>query len=199
MGEGAEAALALDDGEGDAHLAAEGGEPHNQLNRINVVSDEDQLGLLLLNEGGDVLQAVLEDNGGSAGLVLGGGGGLNTLLLLLSGLGLVLQEELESLGSLVLVQSLGELVDHWGDLEALQQDLLLALQTNVLGPSDIAREIAASGADVATNTSVLGAGGEQSGGLLGFLGGLLGNLLVSLGRLLIERKNKMDIRIEKHK
>lgn len=39
------------------------------------------------------------------------------------------------------VQSLTELVDWWGDLQALEQDSLLALEADVLGPADKPAEI----------------------------------------------------------
>jgi len=45
----AEEALVVDDGVRDAHLAAEGGEPHDELHGVNVGGDDDELGLLLLD------------------------------------------------------------------------------------------------------------------------------------------------------
>ena len=51
--EGAEAALALDDAVRDVHLAAQGREEDDELDRVDVVSDDDKLGLLVLNELGD--------------------------------------------------------------------------------------------------------------------------------------------------
>lgn len=51
--------LALDNAVGNIHLAAQGGEPHNKLDGVNIVSDDHQLGLLRLNELGDVIQTVL--------------------------------------------------------------------------------------------------------------------------------------------
>jgi hypothetical protein len=52
---GTETGLALDDDVGDAHLAAEGGEEDDELNGVNVVGDDDEVGLLLLDETDDVL------------------------------------------------------------------------------------------------------------------------------------------------
>lgn len=100
----AEAGLALDDDVRDAKLAAESGEPDNELDGVDVVGDGDELGLLLLNKGGDVVQAELDDSGGlrlnnSLGVL---GLGLSSLqetsLLLGLALGLVLVEELEESG-----------------------------------------------------------------------------------------------------
>lgn len=59
-----------------------------------------------------------------AGL-LGGGDVLKALLLGLLVLGLVLHEQLEELGGLVLVERLAELVDGRGHLQPLHQDLVI--------------------------------------------------------------------------
>ena len=77
VGKSSESALSLHNGERNAHLAAQGGEPHNQLDGIDVVGDDNELGLLLLDKGGDVLKAILEDVGGRGdGSTLLGSGGL---------------------------------------------------------------------------------------------------------------------------
>jgi hypothetical protein len=101
---GTETGLALDDNVGDTHLAAEGGEEDNQLNGVNVVGDQDEGGLLVLDEADNVVQTEL----GGVGLLgdillllaLRDGGSLLGQALLLLGLGLraVLVEDLESLG-----------------------------------------------------------------------------------------------------
>ena len=99
----AETGLALDDGVGDTHLAAEGGEEDDELNGVNIVGDEDESGLLGLDEGDNVVETVL---GGVRLLTdillllaIGDSGSLfgKTLLLLSLGLGTVLVEDLESL------------------------------------------------------------------------------------------------------
>ncbi len=104
------------------------------------MSDDDEEGLLVLNEGGDVVDSVL-DVEGLGSLVLGIRGGslllglsAKTLALGNMGLGAVLVEQLEDLSGKVLVGSLGELVDRWGDLQTLVEHTLLALKTNVLWP-----------------------------------------------------------------
>lgn len=99
-----ETGLALDDNVGDTHLAAECGKEDNQLDGVNVVGDQDERGLLVLDEADNVVQTEL----GGVGLLgdillllaLGDGGSLlgQALLLLGLGLGAVLVKDLESLG-----------------------------------------------------------------------------------------------------
>jgi hypothetical protein len=92
------------------------------------MSDDHHSGFLLFNQGGDVLEAVLQHSRGRARcgvLSLGSGGssGFKTLHLGFLGLRLVLDQQLEQLSGLVLVESGGELLDGRGDLQALEQDL----------------------------------------------------------------------------
>ncbi len=136
-----ETRLGLDDAIGDTHLAAEGGQPEDEFNRINIVGDDDQLGLLGFYESGDVVDTVLDHDGllslidlGTTGSLLGEG--TQTSLLISIRFRAVLVKQLEELGSGVLVQGLGELVDRGRDLQTLLQDGSLTLQTNVRGPLD---------------------------------------------------------------
>ena len=160
MDDRAETGLTLDDGVGDTHLAAEGGEEDDKLDGVNIVGDEDESGLLGLNEGDNVVETVLDNVGLLADvlllLALGDGGGLLGKTLLLVGLGLraVLVEELEGLGGGVAVKNVLELGDRRRDLQAHVQDLALALQTDVGGPFDEAGQVA-TGLDVLANTEVL--------------------------------------------
>jgi hypothetical protein len=80
---------------------------------------------------------------GRSVLVLSGSGGgrLEASLFLELGLGAVLVEQLEELRGGVLVEGVGELRDGGGHLEALVQDDLLALEADVLGPLDEARQV----------------------------------------------------------
>lgn len=162
MDDSAEPGLALDDRVWDAHLAAERRQEDDKLDRVNVVGDQDQRSLLVLNEADNVVQAVLGGVGLLADilllLALLDGGGLleETLLLLGLGLGAVLVEELEGLGSGVLVEDLLELGDGRGDLQAHVEDLLLALKTNILGPLHHTGEVAL-GLDVLADAIVAGA------------------------------------------
>lgn len=73
-----ESGLVLDDDVGDTLLLAKSGQPEGDLEGVDVVGNDDQLGELLLNEGGDVTDAGL-DNVGLDGLglsLLGGRSGL---------------------------------------------------------------------------------------------------------------------------
>lgn len=170
-----EASLALNDDEWDALLTAEGGKPHNELNGLNVVSDDDQLSLLLLNEASDVLEAIL-DNVGLLGLSLTSSlilsGSEQTSLLLGGSLGSVGVQELEEQCGGVLVEGLGELVDHRGNLQALEQNSALALNADVTRPLDKAGQVALV-LQVATDAENAGTSLNLRDGLL--LGTLLGS------------------------
>lgn len=146
--QGSETGLALDDGVWDLHLSAESWDEDDELDWVDVVGNEDELWLSVLDEGDDVVQAVL-DNVWLLGhvlllLALGDGGGLlgETLLLLGGGLRSVLVEQLEGLGGGVLVQRVLELGDGRWDLEPALQDLLLSLQEHVVGPLDESSHVA---------------------------------------------------------
>lgn len=151
--------LALHNGEGDTHLTAESRQEDDELNRVDIVGDQDQGGLLVLNQANDVVQTVLDGVGllGDVLLLLAllDGGGLlqQTLLLLDLGLRAVLVEELESLGGGVLVEDLLELGDRRGNLQPHVEDLLLALQADILGPLHHARKVAL-GLDIGADTEV---------------------------------------------
>jgi len=114
--EGTQTGLALDDAVGDTQFATKGREPDDQFDGVDVVGDDDELGLFGFNEGGDVVQAILDTDGllslfqGLAGS-LGSSGSSQTLLLLDLSFRLVLVEQAEQLGGSVLVQSTRELVD----------------------------------------------------------------------------------------
>lgn len=175
MDDGTETSLTLDNAVGDTHLAAESGQEDDQFNGVNVVGDSDELSLLAFDQGNNVVKTVLDNDGlvGLHGLLafsLGGSSSAETLTLLSLGLGAVLVGELEELSSSVLVQGLGELVNGRGNLQALVEDLLLALKTDVVGPLDEAGDIAL-GLDVLANTKVLGTLLNER--VLRSLGGLL--------------------------
>jgi hypothetical protein len=59
----AETSLALDDDVGDTHLAAESRKEDNELNGVNIVGDDDESSLLGLDEGDDVIETVLDEQG----------------------------------------------------------------------------------------------------------------------------------------
>lgn len=56
----AEGSLSLDEAVGDVHLLAEVGEPEDNVDGVDVVGNGDQLGLLVFNEFGDVVESELE-------------------------------------------------------------------------------------------------------------------------------------------
>ena len=59
----AEGSLSLHEAVGDFQFAAEVGEPDDQLDGVDVVGDDHQLGLLLLDELGDVVESELQVEG----------------------------------------------------------------------------------------------------------------------------------------
>jgi hypothetical protein len=154
-----ETGLALYNGVWHTHLPAESGQEDNELNRVNIVGDEDESGLLGFNESDNVVETVLDGERLLADilllLALSDSGGLlqETLLLLRLGLGAVLVEEFEGLSGGVAVEGVVELGDRRRDLETEVEDLTLALETNILGPLDHTREVA-SGLDVLADTIV---------------------------------------------
>lgn len=162
MDDSTQTGLALYDGVRDTHLAAESRQEDDQLNGVDIVGDQDQGGLLVLNQANNVVETVLDSVGllGNILLLLAllDGGSLlqETLLLLDLGLGTVLVKELEGLGGGVLVQDLLELGDRRRDLQAHVEDLLLALETDILGPLHHTGDIAL-GLDVLADSEVASA------------------------------------------
>lgn len=159
------------------HLAAKSGEEDDELDGVNVSGDDNERSLLGLDQSNAVVETVLDEErllAVSLGVGLLAvsdvlGGSIETSLLLLLGLRAVLVEELEEVGGGVLVKGVGELSDRGGDLQALVQDDLLALETNVLGPLDEAGKVTRR-LDVLADTEVTGAFLEQR--VLGGLGSL---------------------------
>jgi len=137
-----QAGLALNDDVGYTHLAAKSRKEYDELNRIDVVSNDNKSGLLRFDESDDVVQAILHIERLLVLSVLilalgsGSGRGLETSLLLNLGLRTILVEQLEQLSGRVLVQSVRELGNGRGNLEALVKDDLLALKANVFRPLD---------------------------------------------------------------
>jgi hypothetical protein len=157
--DGSESSLALDDGIWDAHLAAQSGEEDDELDRVNVVGDKDERGLLVLNQGHNVVETVLDNVRLLANILLlltlldSSGFLEETLLLLRLGLWPVLVQELECLSSGVLVEDVLELGNRRRDLQSKTEDLLLALKTNILGPFYHTRQVT-PWLDVLTDTEV---------------------------------------------
>ncbi len=123
------------------------------------MGDDNELSFLVFNEGGHVVKAELDHIEhflllGFLILDLVSGFTFEALLLLSFGLGTVLVEQLEDLASFITIESVLELVDSWGDFQALQENSLLALDPHILRPRDETRKIL-SGLDVAADAEVL--------------------------------------------
>lgn len=167
-----ETSLVLDNHVRNLHLTAEGGQPQNEFNGVNVIGNEHKLSLLLFNQSRHMLQTILD-------LVRSlGWSGTSCLLLdalLLSGrcLWAILVEKSEDCHGLVLVDRMSELSHRRWNLEALVKHGALTLDAHVLGPFDKAGEITASRADISTNLESAGLRRKERIGLLGWsLGGL---------------------------
>jgi hypothetical protein len=118
----------LDNGVWNVHLSAEGWKPDDQFNWVNIVSNNNKVSLLLLDQGGDMLQTKLDNiwsiaSGGSFPGSLGLGEILKTLSLGSLGLWLVLNKKLEQFSGLVLVKSLLELSNDRRNLQTLKKNL----------------------------------------------------------------------------
>lgn len=120
-------------------------QPEDQLDWVDIGGDDYQLGLLLLDESGDVIESAFDHERLLLvnGLFLGLGLSLldESVLLLLLVLRLVLLEETGESLELVLGESVGELVDDSWDLESLEEDFLLSLEKNVLWPLDVSGQV----------------------------------------------------------
>lgn len=156
-----ETSLTLDDGVRNTHLSAESRDEDNELDGVDVVGNKNKLGLLVLDEGNNVVETVLNNvrllRDVLLLLALSDGSSLlgETLLLLSRSLGTVVVQELESLSSSVLVQDSLELSKRRRDLETEVKDLLLSLETNVTGPLDETRKVSL-GLDGLADTEVAG-------------------------------------------
>jgi len=107
--------LALDDRVGRTGLTAKGREIEDELDRIDIIGDNNQASFLVLDQSDDVVQAVLDNDGFLGSHLLAGDlglGGVNqTTFLLDLGLGPVLIGQFKELRGQVLIEDLGELVD----------------------------------------------------------------------------------------
>ena len=148
MNDSAESGLALDDRIWNAHLSAECWEIDDEFDRVDIVWDEDEGSFLVLDEGDDVVEAILDGEWFLAYIFLllafldSRGFLVQSLFLLGFCLWSILVQELEGLCSGVAVKGMSELGDGGRDFETEVEDLLLALQSDVLGPFHHAREVA---------------------------------------------------------
>jgi len=146
--------LAADKAVRDSGLAAKSWEEDNHFNGVNIVSNDNEGSTLLFNKLGDVVQAELDVEGlVSLGSGLVGGNSGETFLLGLTGLRAIFGKQFKELSGLVAFESTVELCDGWRDLQALEQDALLTLNTDVLGPSNEAGQISLR-LDVSTDSKV---------------------------------------------
>merc|ERR1719326_1673102 len=127
-------------------LPAQGREPANKFDRVNVVGDHDKLGSLVLDEGGHVVEAVLDDSWllglGVLAILLGLGQLHEARFLRFLGLGHVLLAEAQELRCLVLVNRHVKLIDRWRDLQTHEHDALHSLKADVLRPSHETSQVA---------------------------------------------------------
>lgn len=134
--------LTLDNTVWDPLLSAKSWEVDHHLKWVDIVGDDNELSLTFLDEGGNVVKSELEvdwlstDEAVLLSTLSGLSLGLESGLLLLGSLWGVLGEEFEELGSLVLVNGLGELVEGWWGLESHEEDSLLSLDSHILWPLD---------------------------------------------------------------
>lgn len=154
-----QSSLSLDNGIRDSHLAAQGRQEDHDFHWVNIVGNQNKLGLLVLNQGSDVVQSVLDHQWLGGLFWLSSCGDLGSysgqsLLLLSLGLWLVLVQKAEGLGSGILVEGLVELVHSGWDLEASLQDGLLSLEADVHWPLDVSAEVALR-LDVVADSKVL--------------------------------------------
>jgi len=137
-----ESSLGLDEAEWDSLLSAESREEDHNLSWVNIMGHDDELGFTLLDEVGNVVKTELKNVWLiTTGLSFLLGSLLESFLLLLSGLWGILGEELEELGSLVLVNGLLELEKGSRGLQSHEQNSLLSLDSDVLWPLDESGEV----------------------------------------------------------
>lgn len=115
----------------------------NELHRVYVMGNHNQFGFILLNERGYVIQTELQVHG-----LLTSGTTFASLSLSPHSSGLlsfslrhVLGHQFNELGRLVLLYSLGELIDCRRHLQSLHQDPLLSLDADVARPLNEAGEV----------------------------------------------------------
>lgn len=137
----AETRLAFDNGVRHTHLAAQRGQVDDKLNGVDIVRDKNERGLLGLDKRDDVVETIFDGVRLLANILLflalrdSGRLLMQTLLLLSRGLWAVLVHKFEQLGSGVAVERMAKLGERRWYFEAHVQDLALALQADVLGPS----------------------------------------------------------------
>lgn len=159
MNETSQTGFAFDNAIGNAHLAAQGWQVKNELDRFNIVGndhlemnksitkissgrDSHQLSFLLLHQRRDGVHSTsnhVRSFGRSIGFAALGlffGTLLQTEFLLRTRFGTIFLQEFKQLGRRLLVECLSELIDWWWNFQTLEQNAALTLETNVLRPFD---------------------------------------------------------------
>ncbi len=119
--------------------------PEDELDWIDIGGNDDQLGFLLFDQSGDVVESALEEVGSLlldllfVDFVLGLF--LESFSLLLLVLRLVLLQKGEKSLLLVRAESVRELVDDCWDLESVEEDFSLPLKQDVLWPLNVPRQV----------------------------------------------------------
>lgn len=156
----AKTSAALDDTVGHIHLTAKRWEPDDELDRGDIVRNDNEASLFLLYQLGNMVDTVLQANGllrgsGIAARFLRLSHESKTPLLLNVTLRLVLGHELEESAGGGGIHRKAELIDCRRNLQTNEKDFALPLQTNVLWPLDIATKINALRKNVLADTKVL--------------------------------------------
>lgn len=156
--------LTLDEAVWNTHFLAKSWQEDNELNWVDVMSNDDELSLSLLNQGGDVVETELEADWFSrlgflsVSLVLGLL--LESLNLLLLVLRSVLGKKFEKFMSVISFESVRKLINLRRNRKSLQQDPLLSLESYVLWPFDKSSQVPLY-LDLSSNSKIFLVLGEQ--------------------------------------
>lgn len=159
MNDSSETGLAFDNGIRNTHFPAQSRKEDDQLDGVDIIRDEYQACLLILDQTNNVVQTILDDIRffGDVLFLLSifDGHSLLGQTFLLLGLGFrsVLIEKPEDLGGEGLVEDVLELSNRRRDLQTEVEDLLAALEKNILRPFHHTRKVS-SRLDVLTDTEV---------------------------------------------
>jgi len=126
---------------GDTLLSAKSWEEDDHFDWVNVVSNDDELGLVFFHKRGHMVESKLEVDWLGCLTTATLSFFLQTFLLVLLGLWAVFGEQFKELVRLVLVNGVSELIDGGRHLQSLHQDSLLPLDSDVPWPFDETGEV----------------------------------------------------------
>jgi hypothetical protein len=160
-----ESGFTFDDAVWDVHLSAESWKVDNNLDWVDIVGDDNKLGLFSFDEVDDLVDSAVE---GGWSLTWGVwlafsscfGSGYESLFFLGFVLWGVLGGQFEQLGGGLFVQGLGELVDGRWDLQSSLENRSLPLELDVGWPSNESGQIS-FWLDILTDAEVLGSFFEE--------------------------------------